>query len=104
MSFCAHCKAGHILPGEPNGSFHDGAYYAVGADQTKAVILLTDAFGLPMKNCKIMADQFAEQIGCDVWVPDICNGELVKRLASQHSNDWNREPTFQRGRFSQLSP
>lgn len=42
---------------------------------TKAIILLTDVFGLPMPNPKIVADHFAEQLGMDVWVPDFFEGK-----------------------------
>jgi len=55
----------------------DGAYFAAGSDatqSTKAVLLLTDVFGLPLKNSKILADVFAKEVGCDVWVPDMFNG------------------------------
>ncbi|KAI5119205.1 hypothetical protein M0805_004460 [Coniferiporia weirii] len=74
FTFCEHCTKGDVLPGKPKGSMQDGAYFAPGADKTKAVMLLTDIFGLPLVNCKIMADQLAEQVGCDVWVPDQFNG------------------------------
>ena len=73
---CVHCKSGYILPGEPKGSIQEnGAYFAPGADSTRAIVLLTDIFGLPLKNNKILADQYAEQVGCDVWVPDVFNGK-----------------------------
>jgi dienelactone hydrolase len=42
---------------------------------TKAIVLLTDVFGLPMPNPRIVADHFAEHVGVDVWVPDLFNGK-----------------------------
>ena len=39
-----------------------------------AIVLLTDIFGLPLGNCKLMADRFAQELGCDVWVPDLFDG------------------------------
>jgi dienelactone hydrolase len=42
--------------------------------RTKAIVLLTDIFGLPLPNPRILADQLAEQVGVDVWVPDFFNG------------------------------
>ena len=42
--------------------------------QTKAIVLLTDIFGLPLPNPRIVADHLAEQVGVDVWVPDLFNG------------------------------
>lgn len=43
---------------------------------TKAIVLLTDVFGLPMPNPRIVADHLAEHVGVDVWVPDFFNGAL----------------------------
>lgn len=77
---CSDCSKGSLLPGDPTGSIIDGsggAYLAKGVDSgtsKRAVVLLTDAFGLPLKNSKILADNFAKSLGCDVWVPDIFNG------------------------------
>jgi dienelactone hydrolase len=45
--------------------------------RTKAIILLTDIFGLPLPNPRIVADQLAEQVGVDVWVPDLFNGKPI---------------------------
>lgn len=81
MSFCEHCKAGHVLPGEPKGTTEGAAYFSPGQDNTRAIILLTDAFGLPLKNSKIIADQLAEKVGCDIWIPDIFDGKDSSKLA-----------------------
>jgi len=90
---CPRCKEGSLLSGEPTGSIvaeFQGAYFAPAPEpQTEdagpsseggglkkcTVLLLTDAFGLPLKNCKIMADELAKRLGCDVWVPDYFNGK-----------------------------
>lgn len=74
---CPDCTKGNFLPGEPTGVIStQGAYYStVPMPTTKcAIILLTDAFGLPLKNCKILADRFAQRLNCDVWVPDLFDG------------------------------
>lgn len=77
---CPDCTRGDFLPGELKGSFSpdfQGAYFTSGsgeAQSKRAVILLTDAFGLPLKNCKIIADEIATRLECDVWVPDYFNG------------------------------
>lgn len=76
---CPNCFKGEILAGEPTGTISDiqGAYYAQSSEpSTRAVLLLTDIFGLPLKNSKILADFFAEQLKCDVWVPDLFDGKL----------------------------
>lgn len=86
---CPRCQEGSVLPGEPTGNTvpeFQGAYFSPAPDQQTegaetggrnkcAVLLLTDAFGLPLKNCKIMADELAKRLGCDVWVPDYFNGK-----------------------------
>ncbi|KAF8817127.1 alpha/beta-hydrolase [Phlegmacium glaucopus] len=80
---CPNCVEGEFLPGEPTGSINSdfqGAYYAPRpGDETSAskrtVLLLTDAFGLPLKNCRIMADELAKRLDCDVWIPDYFAGK-----------------------------
>ena len=44
------------------------------SDSTKAIILLTDIFGVDLVNCKLNADEISKRVGCDVWVPDIFGG------------------------------
>ena len=75
---CERCVQGDILEGEFTGKMEDGAYLApapgkgsLSANPSKTcVVILTDIFGLPLKNCKIMADSIAEKLGVDVWIPD----------------------------------
>ncbi|KAJ6584936.1 dienelactone hydrolase endo-1-3,1,4-beta-D-glucanase [Mycena capillaripes] len=75
---CPDCFRGSVLEGEPTGVMIDGAYFAsAGTDaqpSKRAIILLTDVFGLPLKNSKILADNFALHLNCDVWVPDVFAG------------------------------
>ncbi|KAF8148251.1 dienelactone hydrolase endo-1,3,1,4-beta-D-glucanase [Crassisporium funariophilum] len=77
---CPRCAEGVLLAGEPTGSIKadfQGAYYAPGPGEgpsKRAVLYLTDAFGMPLKNCKIMADEMAKHLECDVWIPDYFNG------------------------------
>ncbi|KAJ6510633.1 Alpha/Beta hydrolase protein [Mycena sanguinolenta] len=75
---CPDCFRGSVLDGEPTGiiSDFDGAYFASGGNpqSKRAIILLTDGFGLKIKNPKIMADEFAMRLKCDVWVPDLFAG------------------------------
>ena len=81
---CPNCAEGAFLPGESTGTINSdfqGAYYAPGplSDGTytskRTVLFLTDAFGLPLKNCKIMADDLAKRLECDVWIPDYFAGK-----------------------------
>jgi hypothetical protein len=75
---CEHCTQGYVLPGEPEGTIVDGAYFHAASaatdsalPSTSAVVLLTDIFGLDLKNSKIIADKLSKELGCDVWVPDL---------------------------------
>jgi carboxymethylenebutenolidase len=75
---CTYCYKGFALPGEPKGTMVGQDYFTPApkdaTQQTKAIVLLTDIFGLPLPNPRIVADQLAEQVGVDVWVPDYFNG------------------------------
>ncbi|KAF8208908.1 Alpha/Beta hydrolase protein [Mycena galopus ATCC 62051] len=76
---CPDCFRGSVLDGEPTGHISelDGAYFASGGnpESKRAIILLTDIFGLKLKNPKILADHFAQHLKCDVWVPDVFAGK-----------------------------
>ncbi|KAK0221939.1 dienelactone hydrolase endo-1-3,1,4-beta-D-glucanase [Armillaria fumosa] len=76
---CPDCYKGVALSGQPQGTLSDlnGAYLASGpTGSSHAVVLLTDIFGLGLPNPKLLADFFSEQLGCDVWVPDLFDGEI----------------------------
>ncbi|KAH0581391.1 hypothetical protein H2248_012478 [Termitomyces sp. 'cryptogamus'] len=84
---CPDCLTGDILPGEPTGAFSSqGAYFAPAPGNSskskRAILLLTDAFGLPLKNSKILADKLAAELRCDVWVPDYFEGRPLANLDS----------------------
>ncbi|KAH0581390.1 Protein AIM2 [Termitomyces sp. J132] len=97
---CPDCTSGNFLPGEPTGVLStQGAYLAAGATQPskRAVILLTDVFGLPLNNCKIIADHFAKELDCDVWTVDYFAGRPIMPLtklkamerAGGHLSTWD---------------
>jgi len=46
-------------------------------NKERAVVLLTDIFGLPLVNSKLIADEISNKLECDVWVPDLFNGKPV---------------------------
>ncbi|KZS93566.1 dienelactone hydrolase endo-1,3,1,4-beta-D-glucanase [Sistotremastrum niveocremeum HHB9708] len=77
MAACENCTKGYILEGEPKGSIQPNGAYLIKSPtpSTRAIVFLTDVFGLPLKNCKIVADEFSEKLGCDVWVPDLFEGK-----------------------------
>ncbi|KAF9049633.1 dienelactone hydrolase endo-1,3,1,4-beta-D-glucanase [Hymenopellis radicata] len=74
---CPDCFKGIALAGDTVGSIStNGAYFSPAPSGTSkaAVVLLTDAFGLDLNNPKVMADLFAKELDCDVWVPDLFDG------------------------------
>lgn len=81
---CENCFKGYILPGEPSGSIVDGAYLHAASSPApgpkRAVVLFTDIFGLDLVNCKIQADLLSEKLNMDVWVPDLFDGTLCRRV------------------------
>ncbi|KAF5369494.1 hypothetical protein D9758_002662 [Tetrapyrgos nigripes] len=76
---CPDCFKGAVLDGEPTGSIDSstGAYFAAGPEgnTSRAVLLFTDIFGLGLKNPRILADNLAKHLECDVWVPDFFLGK-----------------------------
>jgi len=83
---CTYCYKGFALPGEPKGSIVGQDYFTAApqdaTERTKAIVLLTDIFGLPLPNPRILADHLAEQVGVDVWVPDFFNGKPIADVNS----------------------
>jgi carboxymethylenebutenolidase len=81
---CTYCYKGFALPGEPKGTIVGRDYFTAAPNdatqRTKAIVLLTDIFGLPLPNPRIVADHLAEQVGVDVWVPDYFNGASLITL------------------------
>ena len=82
-TLCKNCVSGHVIPGEPKGVVKDGAYVYSPDTQDAApgskiaLILLSDIFGLELRNTLILADAFGDRLkgkNCDVFVPDYFNG------------------------------
>lgn len=91
MASCDNCTKGYILPGEPVGLILDeynGAYFSKGPEgyTKRAIVLLTDMFGLPLVNCKLIADHLAQSLSCDIWVPDLFDGISPQALSSCNLN------------------
>jgi len=64
------------MKGEPEGTMIGDTYFHESSSKTttRAVVLLTDVFGLPLVNCKLMADEISKKLDCDVWIPDLFAG------------------------------
>ncbi|KAH8922791.1 dienelactone hydrolase endo-1,3,1,4-beta-D-glucanase [Atractiella rhizophila] len=90
MRECLHCKKGVTFEGTQMVCFLfwigtiktiNGVPTYVAKSKgwfpkTEALILLTDIFGLPLVNNKLLADDFANY-GWDTFVPDYLNGDAV---------------------------
>ena len=90
---CTYSYKGFALPGEPKGTMVGQDYCASApnddaTERTKAIVLLTDIFGLPLPNPRIVADQLAEQVGVDVWVPDFFNGASLSTSIYSTFGGW----------------
>lgn len=78
-AICPSCIQGYRLAGEPTGEMvsigDQQAYLRTGGTQGgKAVVILPDAFGLPIPNTQIIADRLSKKLGIEVYVPDIYHG------------------------------
>lgn len=79
---CERCVQGGILEGECTGRMEEGAYFApapgsgpLSGGPKTCLVLLTDIFGLPLNNSKLIADEMAKKTGADVWIPDLFAGK-----------------------------
>ncbi|KAG6333003.1 hypothetical protein ID866_6094, partial [Astraeus odoratus] len=77
---CPDCNRGSILSSTPTGTIIKVAgidtYFAPAPPSelgrsSSSVVVLSDAFGLPLVNTKLIADQLAKNLACDVWAPDL---------------------------------
>ncbi|CAI6337976.1 unnamed protein product [Periconia digitata] len=51
--------------------------YVTGSSKTAALLMIHDIFGWTFSNLRILADQFAEELGVTVFLPDFFDGEVV---------------------------
>ncbi|KAH8116319.1 alpha/beta-hydrolase [Phellopilus nigrolimitatus] len=86
MSFCKHCVIGTTHEGEPTGKIEEingvKTYVALPSSdypKDKAVLLLTDVFGLELVNNRLLADDFAKN-GFQTYIPDYLNGDPIESL------------------------
>jgi carboxymethylenebutenolidase len=91
---CENCAQGNILSGTPEGQivpggayFHPAPANAAEGSSTTAIVLLTDIFGLPLVNSKIIADKLSNETGYDVWVPDLFAGWFLWCSSYQCTGD-----------------
>ncbi|GAA5902465.1 hypothetical protein JCM6882_002760 [Rhodosporidiobolus microsporus] len=110
MSLGPCCVSGFIHEGTPTGKVVElngvKTYVALPSgdyDKTKALLYLTDIFGIDLPNGLLLADSFAKN-GLPVYMPDMPNGDPVEKAAlqsgkttlpewfSRHGRDVTRPP------------
>jgi len=83
MSLCKHCISGVRLEGTPEGKIEQiggiECYVAtptIDYPKDKVLLFLTDVFGIPLENNRLLADDFARN-GFKTIVPDILAGDPI---------------------------
>jgi len=83
MSLCKHCVSGVTHEGTPEGKIEtiNGIESYIATPSTdypkdKAILFLTDAFGIPFNNNKLIVDAFARN-GYKTIIPDLFNGDAI---------------------------
>ncbi|KAI0630599.1 alpha/beta-hydrolase [Trametes polyzona] len=92
MSLCKHCVSGVRHEGTPEGTTTQIAgietYVATPSGEypkDKAILFLTDVFGLKLENNRLLADDYARN-GFKVYVPDLFNGDALPADALSGGN------------------
>ncbi|KAI8907986.1 dienelactone hydrolase [Gorgonomyces haynaldii] len=93
------CCAGVQDEGTPIGTLESiggqSCYVSKGTATNKAIVLVTDVFGLGIKNPKLLADAFAKETGFSVYVPDLFKGKEVPPQAMDSMEAlMNGNPSF----------
>ncbi|KIY48396.1 alpha/beta-hydrolase [Fistulina hepatica ATCC 64428] len=98
MSFCADCVRGVTHEGTPQGkieAINDVECYIATpeGEYAKDVVLLflTDVFGIPLNNNKLLADDFARN-GIKTIIPDYLNGDPVPADAMSPGSTFSLDP------------
>ncbi|KAG9024385.1 hypothetical protein FRB95_011561 [Tulasnella sp. JGI-2019a] len=87
IGVCSDCVKGYRLPGEATGEmtqvdnvpayFRSAPSLTQGQDtaEKKAIVLVSDIFGLQLDNIKIIADELSKRVGVDAFAPDYFLGK-----------------------------
>lgn len=59
-------------------------------ESTSVILFITDAFGLNLINSKLLADEYAQKIGCRVIIPDIIPGGPTSLSLIDYLYQYNR--------------
>ncbi|KAL1746900.1 dienelactone hydrolase [Schizophyllum fasciatum] len=100
MSFCKDCVRGVRWEGTPAGKIETingvEAYVATPEQdypKDKVLLLLTDIFGVPLVNNKLLADDYAAN-GFKTVIPDFLNGDAAPADAMSPGSNWDIQKWF----------
>jgi len=100
MSFCKDCISGVRHEGTPEGTYEEikGIKTYVATPKTdypkdKAILYLTDVFGIELPNNRLLADDFARN-GFKVYVPDLFEGDPVEEDALKPGGNFDLAKWF----------
>jgi dienelactone hydrolase len=74
MSSHSCCLRGFKWDDTPKGreeSLGDQKYYVAGSNSDVAIMVVHDLYGWTFPNVRLLADQFAAEVGATVYVPDL---------------------------------
>ncbi|KAI9444223.1 alpha/beta-hydrolase [Lactarius indigo] len=95
MSFCKNCTSGVRHEGTPEGTYEEinGIKTYVATPKTdypkdKAILYLTDVFGLELNNNLLVIDDFARN-GFKVYAPELFEGDAVDQNAFEPGSNFD---------------
>ena len=80
----ADCCSGTLHSGEPCGrveTLHDFPCYISDPPNNVApkgvIVIIPDAFGWELPNSRVLADNYAKRLGCQVLLPEVMDGNRL---------------------------
>lgn len=77
---CENCKTGFSWNGTPKGTeteINGQKAYVAGDSKKAAILIVHDIYGWTFNNARLLADQYAEEVGATVYLPDFFGGDVV---------------------------
>jgi len=95
MSFCKDCTSGARHEGTPEGTYEEinGIQTYVATPKTdfpkdKAILFITDVYGLELNNNRLLPDDFARN-GFKVYAPELFEGDSIPEDAFNPGSSFN---------------
>ncbi|KAJ9608173.1 hypothetical protein H2200_007161 [Cladophialophora chaetospira] len=74
------CLKGFQWEGEPKGKesvLANRSCYVTGSKSDAGIMVIHDLFGWTLRNIRVLADHYADEVGATVYVPDFFGGEVL---------------------------